>query len=208
MNTLPNTTLYRGIIYKDGSNKDKLINNLIKIDQNYMIDMTLTNYLSKIYYSEEDKIKFIKNNTFTENNFMSTSMNMNVAYRFSKSFQIYDTNTTNIILKIDIKKSDSIPFIFLSDIFWNIIKNNKNIKKINNWNKTTFDEFEILLPRGVEFKIVKVEDVKVIQSIQGFNKYYNKKNNYDIIKLVTIKPIHYKPLKDFKLTNFNYHLKI
>ena len=108
MNTLPNTTLYRGITYRDGSNKDKLINNLMKLEQNYKIDMTLTSYLSQIHYSDEDKIKFVKNNTFTENNFMSTSMNMNVAYSFSKSFQKYDTNITNIILKIDIKKSDNI----------------------------------------------------------------------------------------------------
>ena len=139
---------------------------------------------------------------------MSTSMNMNVAYSFFKSFQKYDKNITNIILKIDIKKSDNIPFIFLSDVFWNLITNHKNLKKLNNWNKTTFDEFEILLPRGIEFKIVKVEDVKVINYIEGFSKYYNNKNNYDIIKLVTLKPIQYKPLKDFKLTNSNYNLRI
>jgi len=205
MNTLPDTTLYRGIHYNDGSNKDNLINHIVNLENNIDVNLILSSYLSQIHYSNEDKINFVKNNTFTENNFMSTSMNMNIAYNFSKS--LYNEGTS-IILKIDIKESDNIPFIFLSDLFSFIIKNNKNIQKLNNWNKRGYDEFEILLPRGIEFKVTKVEEVKIVKYIEGFRKYYNKKNNYDVIKLVTVKPISYKPLKEFKLLDSFYYLKI
>ena len=199
MNTLPDITLYRGIKYSKKENKNKLINTISKKNN---INIDLLRYLKNIHYVKSNKINFKIKQTFTTKDFMSTSMNMKVAYNFSKDFM----STSNLIIfKINIKEKDKIPFIFLSDVFWNYIENNKDLKKLNKWKNKTFDEFEILLPRNIEFKIEKIEEIKILDSVLGFQNYYKKTSNR-IVKLIHIKPVSYNKSEKFKLDYCHYNL--
>lgn len=211
MNYLPSITLYRGIKISKKSDKERLLNNLELNNSSDYLNNILLNYLLSLHFTEKNKTNY-KQKTFTEKSYLSTSLNPSVAYSFSSSFGSIQNNFDKIIFKIEINKNDKIPFIFLSDVFWNFINNNKNYKKINNWNKTEYDEFEILLPRNIEFEVVKIEDQIIYNLPKGFKNVFqkNKKENKtkNIIKVITIKPKKYKKPEQFKLDDLKYKLII
>lgn len=211
MNYLPTITLYRGIKILKKSDKEILLNKLQNINNNYSTNIILLSYLLSSHYEEKNKTNY-NQKTFTEKSYLSTSLNPSVAYNFATDFGYIENSFDKIMFKIEINKNDKIPFIFLSNVFWNFIYENKNLKKINNWNKTESDEFEILLPRNIEFEVVKIEDEITYITPQGFKNVFQKNKKEDktknIIKVITIKPKKYKKPELFKLETTNYNLII
>jgi hypothetical protein len=210
MSYLPTITLYRGIKISKKSNKENLLNKLQNKNNNHSTNIILLSYLLSSHFKEKNKTNYDQK-TFTEKSYLSTSLNPSVAYNYATFLGSIKNNFDKIMFKIEINKNDKIPFIFLSDIFINFIDENKNLKKINNWNKTEYDEFEILLPRNIEFEVVKIEDEIIYSTPEGFKNVFQKNKKEDkknIIKVITIKPKKYKKPELFKLETTNYNLII
>ncbi len=162
MNTLPNITLYRGVkVRKDEDKKTKESkNNMTKFYE--IVDMKYkTNYDYKVG-------EIVKNDYF-----LSTSLHPQVAYGFAKGFD--KTVEEKIIIKINIHEKDKIPFIFLTNkLFSSHESKGSYLTSLKHWNETYHDEFEILLPRNIEFKVIKKEIVKIPKKITGFKNIYDK----------------------------------
>lgn len=115
--------------------------------------------------------------TFTFNNFLSTSIHNIVAETFANLKSDDDDNCCVCVLQ-NISKLN---YIYLP---WNIQKNIFN-DKIND---ILLNEFEILLPRGLTFKLVKKE-VKRTSFIKNNVSYNDLKSGIDynkVFKKVTI----------------------
>ena len=152
MNTLPNIKIYRGIknpvfnyienkkeLCKEINtlNKKKLTKNeiLSKIESNKwnaFNKLTEFNSTSLLSYSNLKKDDILQYDSY-----QSTSINPNIAMNF---INYADKSRQKIFLEIDIKKTDKVPFIFLTDILFSL-KSKKELKKMNDWNKTLRDEF-------------------------------------------------------------------
>jgi hypothetical protein len=162
MNTLPNITLYRGVkVRKDEDKKTKeLKNNITKFYE--IVDM-------KYKTSYDYKVGEIVKNDY----FLSTSLHPQVAFGFAKGFD--KTVEEKIIIKININEKDKIPFIFLTNkLFSSHETKGSYLKSLKYWNETYHDEFEILLPRNIEFKVIKKDIVKIPKKITGFKNIYDK----------------------------------
>lgn len=202
MNTLPNIVLYRGLkvpnkdkktkksdISKSKSNIKSKIKTNIKSNINKYHELDGLKYENKYDY----KIGEIINN----NGLLSTSLSLNVAYDFT-GFQ----KNKRIIVKINIHKKDKIPFIFLSNTLFDYGKK-KNKKILDEWNKSIYDEFEILLPRNIQYKVIKKSLVRIPRKTYGFKNIYNKK--YEELTLYEVETL---PYVFPKIIDRNYFTKM
>lgn len=181
MNTLPNIVLYRGVNVIKNDDGEKKLNkdNLTKFNE--IVDMK---YKTIFNYKIGEVVK--------NNNFLSTSLNPKIAFGFAKGYAKYKKSVEEkIIIKMNIHKKDKIPFIFLTNIlFEGHDKQSDFLKSLKRWNKIRHDEFEILLPRNIEFKVIKKEIIKIPKKITGFKNVYDK-NKYIKILIYEVETLPY-----------------
>ena len=72
-----------------------------------------------------------------------------------------------------------------------IINNQKKeyLKSLKEWDNTFTDEFEILLPRDVSFKVIKKSYLKIKKKLYGFKQIYSEQ--YDNIILYDVETLPY-----------------
>lgn len=216
MNTLLNIKLYRGIknpVFNYVENKKELckeINTLNKkkLTQNEILSkvesnkwnafnkLTEFNSTSLLSYSNLKKGDILQYDSY-----QSTSINPNVAMNFIRYYG--HINREKVFLEIDIKKTDKVPFIFLTDILFSL-KSKKELKKMNEWNKTLRDEFEILLPRNIQYKVVSKKIIKIKERVSGFENYFSNKPNYKEIMYIKMRVLPYQKPKKLDASYFTY----
>ncbi len=180
MNTLPNIVLYRGVKVRKDEDKKIKKNNIEKFYE--IVDMRYkTNYNYKVG-------EIVKNDYF-----LSTSLHPQVAFNFAKGFATNNKSIEEkILIKININEKDKIPFIFLTNkLFSSHSTKSSYLTSLKYWNETTHDEFEILLPRNIEFKVIKKEIVKIPRKITGFKNVYDK-NKYIKILMYEVETLPYE----------------
>lgn len=185
--------------------------------------LTGTELLYRGIQDKYDSEKYKEGNEIIMKNFQSTSLSQNISQKFMKLWSNKDKIPCCLF---EIIKCKDVPFIYLP---WDIsTKNNKN--ELLEGSLFEFgDEFEVLLPRNLKFKILKVRknfiqdtimskditDIKNKQILkllkkEGSNNITNDnliehidkifKNIYVItIKLIEQLPL--TPINDFVLTN-------
>ncbi len=192
MNTLPNIVLYRGVKVRKDDDIKKKINkdNFTKFGE--IVDM-------KYKTSYDYKVGEIVKNDY----FLSTSLNPQIAFSFAKGFAKYNKSVEEkIIIKMNIHEKDKIPFLFLTNIlFEEHDKRSDFLKSLKTWNETAYDEFEILLPRNIEFKVIKKEIIKIPKKITGFKNVYDK-NKYIKILMYEVETLPYVYPTKFDETYF------
>ena len=121
----------------------------------------------------EQNLILDKNTEFIFDNYVSTTFNMNTALNFADS----------VLFVINIKKEHNIPGIFISQLFFDNIKDKKNL---NNFFKVNDYEFEILIHRN--FKI-KIKEIKILELEKDYyfsssinNLYTKRRKNKDLKK--------------------------
>jgi hypothetical protein len=226
MNILPNIKLYRGIKNRGIvnsttnyiKNKKAKCENIFKNKKEY----TKNNILSKIESNKWNVLNMLtgfnkdsslsykevkKGDILNNEAYQSTSINPNVAYNFIR----YAGKEREIVfLEVNIKKEDKIPFIFLTNKLLDV-QSKKNKKLLNNWNKTKYDEFEILLPRNVQYQVVSKKIYKMKREINGFENYFTNKKSYKEIIYVKVRSLPYKTqskIKSSYFTSFPEHLLV
>lgn len=143
---------------------------------------------------------------FTFNNYISTTFNIHTALNFINMY----SGKNSIFLILHIKKEHNVPGIYLSDLFFNSVNNEKKIeKKIIN---TYENESEILLNRKFRIKILKIKNIIINKD----SKYYsikslykdskkNTNNNSKKIKIVYAESCQYNLPENFiPKNNFQY----
>lgn len=102
------------------------------------------------------------------------------------------------LLILRINKKDNIPGLFLSNKFFN-----KDFNTINNYNKITYDEMEVLICRNLSIKILHKKEIKVNFDIshQSINNIYKKDEKS--IKNKKLKIIYAESLPYIKPEKFN-----
>lgn len=217
MNTLPNIKIYRGIknpVFNYIENKKSKCENVFKVNNKKLFTkneimkkmetnkwqafnkITGFNSNSLISYKELKKDDILQYDSY-----QSTSINPNVAMIFIGYYA--DKSREKIFLEIDIKKEDKVPFIFLTDILFSL-KSKKELKKMNDWNKTKYDEFEILLPRNIQYKVVSKKIIKLKEEIRGFENYFSNKPNYKEIMYIKMRVLPYQKPKKLDASYFTY----
>lgn len=220
MNTLPNIKIYRGIknpvfnyANKVGENKKELCKEINTLNKK---KLTKNEILSKV---ESNKINAFnkltefnstsllsysnlkKDDILQYDSYQSTSIHPNIAYNFSSYAP--KKNFEKVFLEIDIKKEDKVPFIFLTDILFSL-KSKKELKKMNEWNKTLRDEFEILLPRNIQYKVVSKKIIKIKERVSGFENYFSNKQKYKKIMYIKMNVLPYEKPKKLDASYFTY----
>jgi hypothetical protein len=215
MNSLPDIKIYRGIknpIFNYIQNKKEYCKNVNKLNKKKLTQNNILNKIESNKWNAFDKLtnfnstsllsysNLKKNDILQYDSYQSTSINPIVAYRF---IAFAKKNVEKIFLEINIKKENKIPFIFLTNLLFTI-KSKKNIKSINNWNKTNFDEFEILLPRNIEYQVVSKKIYKIKTKIRGFENYFSNKRKYQEIMYIKMNVLPYKAPKKLDASYFTY----
>lgn len=198
MNTLPNIVLYRGLKVPNKNKKttkSEISKSKTKIKMNAKNNINKYHELDGLKY--ENKYDYKIGEIINNDGLLSTSLSLNVAYNFT-GFQ----KDKKIIVKINIHKKDKIPFIFLSNTLFDYGKK-KNKKILDEWNKSIYDEFEILLPRNIQYKVIKKSLVKIPRKTYGFKNIYNKK--YEELTLYEVETL---PYVFPKIIDRNYFTKM
>lgn len=180
---LPNCILFRGF-------------------KNFISD-NINNNFTKLTHFKYEPIIFKKNKIITFDSFQSYSFNPLVSKNF---LDLYSTskNFENIFFIVRIKSSHNIPAIFLSNIYFN-----KNIK-FNNFHKLNNEEFEIVISRNVQFKILSIKKININKlhstGITKINNIYNDKiNNIIPIKIILLESLPFIKPEPFNiLSNTKY----
>ncbi len=218
MNSLPNIKLYRGIknpIFNYIQNKKEYCKNINKLNKKKLTKNNILNKIESNKWNAFNKLtdfnsssllsysNLKKNDILQYDSYQSTSINPNVAYNFITYAR--NKNLEKVFLEINIKKEDKVPFIFLTNKLFEI-KSKKNIKSksLNEWNKTLYDEFEILLPRNIQYKVISKKIYKIKQKIRGFENYFSNKKNYQKIMYIKMNVLPYKAPKKIDASYFTY----
>jgi len=189
--------LFRGM---DNINDNKIYNNFEDI---------FNKMISRYQYKIKNNKKLNKTDEeFTFNNYISTTFNINASISF---LDMYSNGASSIFLILHIKKEHNIPGIYLSDLFFDSINNEKNIgKKITDIKDY---ESEILLNRKITIKILKIKNIvkKNLRyksySIKNLYKdsENDKKSQSNKIKIVYAESCPYTlPEKFIPKNNFKY----
>ena len=164
-----------------------------------------------------------ENDTYLFKNFMSTSLNPNVAFNFST--QSFKDNDNEIKILLDLQLPKNFKFFYLAWFsgFGKYINNNKNdnkskknISKKNNFKdksiksikkeKLNQSEFELVLPRNCLFKLTKVSTIEERYFTysdtdwENYEKYLNTNNKVKKIKVYHLKFI---KIEDTPLPHIN-----
>ncbi len=219
MNILPNIKVYRGIKNRGIvnsttnyiKNKKKNCENILKNNKK----LTKNNILSKIQQNKFNALhmltgfnkdsslsykKLKKGDLLNNEAYQSTSINPNVAYDF---IRYAEKEREIVFLEINIKKEDKVPFIFLTDKLFTI-QSKKDIKNLNTWDKTKYNEFEILLPRNIQYQVVSKKIYKIKENIKGFENYFSNKKKYKNIIYIKMRVLPYKAPKKLDASYFTY----
>ncbi len=183
MNNLEDIVLYRGLHKTHNTIKNK--NNKNKSEESKLYEKF--HELSKVEYDKD--IDYKKGELVKNNAYLSTSLNPLIALGFSHS---WGKESLKTIIKMNIKKEHNVPFIFLTDKMFSYYRTSESIKKIlKNWNKTLHDEFEILLPRNFEFKVISKKIMKIRKRIEGFNSIFDKEK-YEKVLVYEVESLPYQ----------------
>ncbi len=218
MNTLPNIKVYRGIknpIFNYIQNKKELCQEVNKINVKKLTQNEITSKVESNKWNAFNKLtgfnsssllsysNLKKNDILQYDSYQSTSINPNVAFNFISYAR--NKNFEKVFLEINIKKENKIPFIFLTDKLFQI-QSKKDIKSksLNEWNKTKYDEFEILLPRNIEYQVLSKKIIKLKEETRGFENYFSNKQNYKEIMYIKMNVLPYKAPKKLDASYFTY----
>lgn len=208
MNTLSNIKIYRGVTNPIFNYITDVNKNVLKINNK----KNITNQIESNYLNAFNKVtgfnstslisykNLKKNDILQYDSYQSTSINPNIALNF---MNYGDKNKEKVFLEIDIKKKDKVPFIFLTDKLF-LIKSKKELKLINDWNKITSDEFEILLPRNIQYKVVSKKIYKIKERIRGFENYFLNKPKYTKMLYIKMRILPYEKPKKLNALYFTH----
>jgi hypothetical protein len=219
MNILPNIKVYRGIknrgivnsttnyIKNKKKNCENTLKNNKKLTKNNILFKIQQNKFNALHmltgFNKDSSLsykKLKKGDLLNNEAYQSTSINPNVAYDFIR----YAGKEREIVfLEVNIKKEDKVPFIFLTDKLFQV-QSTKNKKLLNNWNKTKYDEFEILLPRNIQYQVVSKKIYKIKEDIKGFENYFSNKKKYKNIIYIKMRVLPYKAPKKLDASYFTY----
>lgn len=169
------------------------------------INDTNDNYFDKIFkemtlkYSLNSKNNkrnmFEINKDFIFKNFLSCSFDPNVPKYFISSLKNNNVHKYFLILKI--KKEHNIPGLFLTNLLF------RN-KELNNFNKITEYESEVLIHRNFKIKILSIKEVKRESNKFSISNLYDHKNKLkETIKLIYAESCPFENPKPFVPKN-NY----
>lgn len=216
MNILPNIKIYRGIknpLFNYIENKKSKCENVFKVNnkkpftKNEIINKIETNKFQAFNkvtgFNSNSLISYKnlkKNDILQYDSYQSTTINPNIAMNF---ISYADETNEKVFLEINIKKEDKVPFIFLTDILFTL-KSKKELKQINDWDKTKYDEFEILLPRNIQYKVVSKKIYKIKKDVSGFENYFSNKSSYKEIMYIKMIVLPYQKPKKLDASYFTY----
>ena len=206
------------------------------IKNNYIVNLNNIKLLDEIInlYTSKNKLRVFrgigngkhsdiflnlsKGDTFKFSNFLSCSLNPNVAYNFTVQNELQENikkNKPKILLVMDIPKGMN--FFYLTLINYIKNSNNKNKKKtkkkILDSEKLSQSEFEIILPRNCNFEITSISTIEEnffsLDWNTDWNKYeefLNTKNNVKKIKVYHLKFLNIEniPLPDLNEIEIDY----
>jgi hypothetical protein len=199
MNKLDNIYLYRGMknrltnkyvtkIRESCKNINKKSNEkIIENKSPHNIISNLVNFQNKPKLNLED---VNVGDVFTYDAPQSTSFDPNVATNFLNYFG--KDKYEKIFMKINIKKKDKIPFIFLHDLFFSVSSKKDMLEKFKTWTEKTLGEFEILLPRNIEYKVISKKVYSIKKSLDTFDNYLDSKKKYETVIFLTLRILPYK----------------
>ena len=212
MNTLKTIFLYRGMKNRLTNKvitkmKDSCININKKSNENILSKINSDNAIQNLTnFTNKPKLTFDNLNVgdiFTYDAHQSTTFDPNVATNFLNFWG--KDKYQKIFLKIIIKKEDKIPFIFLHDLFFSVSSKKEMLNKLKNWNKSSAGEFEILLPRNVQYKIISKKLYSIKRTPNTFENYFDSKKEHDDIMFLTLRVLPYEYPKKL---NKNYFSKL
>lgn len=170
-------------------------------------DNEINNNFMDIFYKMTKAYEYkIKNKEILNKIDEEFTFNIHTALNFINMY----SGKNSIFLILHIKKEHNVPGIYLSDLFFNSVNNEKKIeKKIIN---TYENESEILLNRKFRIKILKIKNIIINKD----SKYYsikslykdskkNTNNNSKKIKIVYAESCQYNLPENFiPKNNFQY----
>lgn len=171
---------------------NNITNAIINIDK--AVNMSITKKPCTVYRGIHNKSlisqlkKSEKEGIWTNYSYTSTSLELDVALRFSIPSKIKKTKkgpkyivnkkSPRYLMEIEIPKNTNLLYLP-----WEITNSNKNLKQ----EKIKYSEFELLLPRGAIFKFISKREQKFIPQRLTWKNLNNKKTiSYNIYKLKLI----------------------
>lgn len=170
-----------------------------------------------------------KNDTHEFLNYLSTSVNPNVAYNFTDSYtsniSANSKKKPTILLEFNLPSNFNFFYtIWMDSIQSKNINTKKSVSKLNKYNnkskkqvvkneKFGSSEFEILLPRNCKFKITDISTIEekffsinYKMSWNNYEKHLNTNNNVQKIKVIHLDFVEFidKELPSFNQININY----
>ena len=193
--------------------QEKIISHIENIDNlllnnNFELDDCI---LFRGYSTNKSKKKYEKNSYLSQeyNNFFLNKdkeclIKTYSSFTFNPKVALNFIRECGYLLILRINKKDNIPGLFLSNKFFN-----KDFNTIDNYNKITYDEMEVLICRNLNIKILHKKEITINsntsrQSINDIYKEDTKSINNEKIKIIYAeslpftKPEKFNPSNDYK----------